>query len=461
MSGEVLQVDDNSCCASCGITANDDMKLKICTACKLVRYCSVKCQKDHRSKHKRACKKRVAELRDEILFQQPESSNFGDCPICCLPHPIDRTNLSCHATVMSCCGKIICVGCNRANQIREIEESLQQICPFCRYLVPETVEEADKLLMRRVEANDPLSLVEVGKQCGIEGDNAGAFKYWTKAAELGDAEAHFCLFILYHDGKAVEKDRKKAVYHLEHSAIAGHHYARYNLGCIDQNTGRIERAVKHWIIAANLGLDDAVQKLKESFHWGDVSKEDFAAALRGHQAAVDATKSPQRSEAAIEMDSTNLMSEVLDAMDDCASCGITANDNIELKKCTACKLVRYCSVKCQKEHRPKHKRACKKRAAELHDEILFQQPESSHLGDCPICCLPHPVGKTKTVTMGCCSKIICDGCDYGNKKREIAKSLQQRCPFCRHPAPKTVEEADKNSLRRVESNDPVSLNEVG
>jgi hypothetical protein len=27
---------------------------------------------------------------------------------------------------------------------------------------------------------------------------------------------------------------------------------------------------------------------------GFVSKEDFAAALRGHQAAVDATKSPQR-----------------------------------------------------------------------------------------------------------------------------------------------------------------------
>jgi len=42
----------------------------------------------------------------------------------------------------------------------------------------------------------------------------------------------------------------------------------------------------------------AIQRLKESFQRGDVSKEDFAAALRGHQAAVDATKSPQRREAA-------------------------------------------------------------------------------------------------------------------------------------------------------------------
>jgi hypothetical protein len=28
-------------------------------------------------------------------------------------------------------------------------------------------------------------------------------------------------------------------------------------------------------------------------------------------------------------------------------------------------------MKCQKDHRPKHKKACKKRAAELHDEVLL------------------------------------------------------------------------------------------
>ncbi|KAK1738592.1 hypothetical protein QTG54_010622, partial [Skeletonema marinoi] len=57
----------------------------------------------------------------------------------------------------------------------------------------------------------------------------------------------------------------------------------------------------------------------------------------------------------------------------CASCGIEESDDIKLKSCTACKLVRYCSVKCQREHRPKHTQECKKRAAELHDEILFRQ----------------------------------------------------------------------------------------
>ena len=52
--------------------------------------------------------------------------------------------------------------------------------------------------------------------------------------------------------------------------------------------------MNHWIIAANLGHGDSIQKLKNCYTHGLVSKEGFAAALRAHQAAVDATKSPQR-----------------------------------------------------------------------------------------------------------------------------------------------------------------------
>jgi hypothetical protein len=59
-----------------------------------------------------------------------------------------------------------------------------------------------------------------------------------------------------------------------------------------------DAAVKHWIIAANLGCDHSLKGLKECYKVGRVSKDDFAAALRAHQAAVDATKSPQREAAA-------------------------------------------------------------------------------------------------------------------------------------------------------------------
>eukprot|EP00984_Skeletonema_dohrnii_P024803 scaffold13949_cov67-Skeletonema_dohrnii-CCMP3373.AAC.2 len=61
-------------CASCGIAEVDDIKLMTCNDCDLVRYCSDKCQQEHRSQHDAKCKERAAELRDELLFRQPESS---------------------------------------------------------------------------------------------------------------------------------------------------------------------------------------------------------------------------------------------------------------------------------------------------------------------------------------------------------------------------------------------------
>ena len=43
-----------------------------------------------------------------------------------------------------------------------------------------------------------------------------------------------------------------------------------------------------------------------------------------------------------------------------------------LKKCTACKMVKYCNRDCQVAHRARHKKECKKRAAEIYDETLFK-----------------------------------------------------------------------------------------
>ena len=57
------------------------------------------------------------------------------------------------------------------------------------------------------------------------------------------------------------------------------------------------RAVKHLIISSTQGYDGAIKALMKAFKRGFLEKEDLAAALRAHQAAVDATKSPQRREA--------------------------------------------------------------------------------------------------------------------------------------------------------------------
>ena len=276
-------------CASCGKAEVDDVKLKKC-ACGLVKYCSIACQKDHRSKHKKSCKKKLAELRDEILFKQPDSSHLGECPICCLPLSIDKSTSS----IMSCCSNFICRGCNYANQAREIQEGLKRRCAFCREPVAKSQAEAYKDMMNRIKKNDPVAMFAMGKNHYHEGDYERALEYLTKAAEQGDVEAHFWLSCLYRDGEGVEKDVEKEVYHAEEAAIGGHPSARHNLGVHEWRNGRYERAKKHIIIAAILGHDDSLKLLKDLYGNGYVSKEKYANALRVYQATLEKTKSPER-----------------------------------------------------------------------------------------------------------------------------------------------------------------------
>jgi len=286
----------SSSCASCGVAEIDDVKLKECGDCDLVRYCSDGCRMEHKSKHNKACKKRAAELRDEQLFTQPESTHFGDCPICCLPMPLQQSK----STLQRCCSNFICNGCYHANQIREVKSSLILSCPFCREPTPATIEEGNKQLMKRVEAGDPVALCRQGIELYNEGDYNSAVEYYAKAAELGDAMAHFKLAAMHQLGRGVEEDEGKGMYHFEEAAIGGHPGARHLLAGKELQNGNIERAVKHWIISATQGLDESIKalmkafKLMDAFQGGFVSKEVLAATLRAHHAAVDATKSPQR-----------------------------------------------------------------------------------------------------------------------------------------------------------------------
>ena len=72
----------------------------------------------------------------------------------------------------------------------------------------------------------------------------------------------------------------------------------------------------------------------------------------------------------------------------CADCGSVAGGGVSLKACKSCMLVKYCNAKCKRNHRLTHKKVCKQRAAELHDEALFKDPPAKE--DCAICFLPMP-----------------------------------------------------------------------
>ena len=284
------ETDAACCCASCGKAEIDDIKLVPCDDCDLVKYCGDDCENNHKSEHEEDCKKRAAELRDDLLFKQPESSHWGDCPICCVPLSLDIKK----SVSMGCCNIVICRGCAHANAIRETELRLQLSCPFCREPFLKTEEEEDKHMMKRLEANDPVALLLWGGMKYKKGEYSSAFEYFTKAAELGDMDAHCKLALMYDHGKGVEKDMGKEIYHLEEAAIAGHADARYNLGSIEWKNGNKERAVKHFIISAAQGHDESIKALTKLFKAGLVTKDVFAAALRAHHAAVDATKSPLR-----------------------------------------------------------------------------------------------------------------------------------------------------------------------
>ena len=297
---EITKISE--CCASCGKVAADDIKLQKCPACDLVSYCSDKCRQNHQLKHKAICKDRVALLRDEVVFRQPESNHLGDCPICCLPMPLP-TNVSDYRDrvfTLECCCKVICHGCFFASTIASAQRDFDARrqprpgCPFCRKPMFQSEEQKYENYVERAKVNDPIALREIAL---IPPFHQTALESMTKAAELGDAEAHFLLSKLYEKGEDVEKDDVKMVYHMEEASIAGHARARCCLALFESKRGRDDRALIHSIIVAKLGHAIALPTVKEFYKIGAVSKEEFASTLRAHHEAVQATKSTQREEA--------------------------------------------------------------------------------------------------------------------------------------------------------------------
>jgi len=150
----------------------------------------------------------------------------------------------------------------------------------------------------------------------------------------------------------------------------------------------------------------------------------------------------------------------LPSADICANCGKCEEGSNSLKACTACKMVKYCNRECQIAHRPQHKRECKKRAAELHDENLFKQPPPEH-GDCPICFIRIPALFSGWGYQECCGKIICSGCIhapvYDNQGNLLDNDKQNECPFCRAIRPTSNEELMQRIKKRVKAGDAEAI----
>ena len=280
-----------SVCANCGKKGSD---MNICNRCNSVKYCNAACKKKHRSKHKKKCDRRVAELHDEALFKQPPT--LEDCPICMIRLP----EMEGGRKYYTCCGKIICSGCSHANMKRS---KGQILCPFCRTPEPTSNKEELKRNIKRVEMKDFYAMYEYGccfdrGKLGCPQNLVKALEQFHRAGELGCAEAHNKIGYAYYYGKGVQRDMKKAAYYWEISAVNGDAKARHNLGAEEKDAGNMERALKHFMIAVECGISASLDTIKRLYMNGHATKEDYAKALQAYQSYLDEIRSDQRDDAA-------------------------------------------------------------------------------------------------------------------------------------------------------------------
>jgi TPR repeat protein len=192
----------------------------------------------------------------------------------------------------SCCGKSICKGC--VNSCRESGNIGK--CPFCNSdRAGKTNEERVGEVMNRVEANDAGAIHALGNSyynglLGLQQDWTRAIELYARAAEFGSSEAHFHLGIHYDEGG----DKKKSKFHYEAAAMAGHDAARCNLGNMEWKSGYVERAVKHWMIAASAGYYKAMHNLLITFKQGLVSRNAMDSTLTAYNNACAEMRSEAR-----------------------------------------------------------------------------------------------------------------------------------------------------------------------
>ena len=284
-------------CGNCGKEGKEDgVKLKNCTACFLVKYCSLDCQKTHRKQHKKACKERAAQLKDEKLYSQGhERAEAEFCPLCLLAIPLP---MEIHALLRPCCTKLVCFGCCLAAAKRGMGES----CPFCRAPGSEIDVERLRRVRKRVAAKDPESICHLGDlyHAGsheLEKDESRALELWSEAAELGSTKALSLIGMAYYNGRlGINQDIARGIRYWESGAMQGGASSRHSLGLVERNNNEFDRAMRHFMISAKMGYKDSLDAIKDMFAKGLATKAQYVEGLKGYQEAIEDMMSPDRDE---------------------------------------------------------------------------------------------------------------------------------------------------------------------
>ena len=260
-------------------------------------------------------KKLEEELKDADLFAPLPPTE--ECPICCLP----LSRLASKTFYKACCGKDICAGCEKENEVfikkqnarnagKKDKKLLTIAWPFCREEIPQSPEMVRLRVESRATINDHHALSSLGRMY-IEGgygclkDELRGLDCWICAAELGSVEACNNIGALYNSESGynvLPSNNERFVLFEKAGALRGHIVARHALGSFEYfDLHNHEVGIRHWKIAAEAGNQTSLDKLKAIFYTGGklpgnefISKDELDNIYRSCHAAQEEVKSEGR-----------------------------------------------------------------------------------------------------------------------------------------------------------------------
>ena len=179
-------------------------------------------------------------------------------------------------------------------------ERSEKNCPFCRTPAESSIEEFNERLPKLAELDDAEAIFTLGcnyrnGEYGFPQDDVKALELFVRAEELGCAKAYCNVGAAYYNSR---KDMKRANHYYKLAAIKGNAVARYNLAIAEENAGNMNRALKHYMIAAGGGDSDSLKQIQKLYTNGHATKDDYAKSLRAYQAYLAEIKRTQRDKAA-------------------------------------------------------------------------------------------------------------------------------------------------------------------
>lgn len=135
------------------------------------------------------------------------------------------------------------------------------------------------------------AMVELGSIFYDKNDFSKAFKWYTKAAELGNSDAMNNLGILYENGQGVEKSYHKAFEWYTKAADLGNDWALKNTGDLYKNGQGVDKdftkAIEWYTKAAESGNSEAMNNLGYLYNFGQGVEKSYPKAIEWYTKAAE------------------------------------------------------------------------------------------------------------------------------------------------------------------------------